>query len=43
MADEVSNGSLNVQELPVKGSDEIAHLAKSFYRMFHALTNAPGQ
>jgi protein-histidine pros-kinase len=42
IADEVSNGNLHVQELPVKGSDEIALLGRSFYRMFHTLTNPKG-
>jgi protein-histidine pros-kinase len=40
MADEISKGNTNVQELPVKGRDEIAALAGSFNRMQRSLTRA---
>jgi HAMP domain-containing protein len=39
-ADEISKGNLNVPELPVKGSDEIAQLAQSFNRMYLSLVKA---
>jgi HAMP domain-containing protein len=39
-ADRISNGDLNVPELPVKGSDEIADLARSFNRMYRSLVKA---
>lgn len=39
-ADEISNGNLNVPELPVNGSDEIAQLAQSFNRMYLSLVKA---
>jgi HAMP domain-containing protein len=39
-ADRISNGDLNVPELPVKGSDEIADLAHSFNRMYRSLVKA---
>jgi HAMP domain-containing protein len=40
MADEISKGNLQVPEIPVKGSDEIAHLARSFNRMYVSLAKA---
>jgi HAMP domain-containing protein len=40
MADEISKGNLNVPELPVKGSDEISQLARSFNRMYLSLVKA---
>jgi HAMP domain-containing protein len=40
MADEISKGHLNVPDLPVKGSDEISHLAESFNRMHQNLQKA---
>jgi protein-histidine pros-kinase len=42
MADEISRGNLNIPELPVKGSDEISHLAESFNRMHQSLRKALG-
>ncbi len=39
-ADEISTGNLNVPELPVKGRDQIAQLARSFNRMYHSLAKA---
>src|SRR5215470_15543768 len=39
-ADEISNGNLNVPEIPVSGSDEISTLARSFNRMFVSLVKA---
>ncbi|MCG6872721.1 MAG: DUF3365 domain-containing protein [Gammaproteobacteria bacterium] len=39
-ADEVSLGSLNVEELHVGGKDEIASMGRSFNRMHRSLTNA---
>ncbi|MGA3324457.1 MAG: DUF3365 domain-containing protein [Terriglobia bacterium] len=42
MADAISNGNLHVPELPAKGWDEIAQLARSFNRMSRSLTNALG-
>jgi len=39
-ADLISNGDLNVPEIPVKGSDEIADLARSFNRMYLSLVKA---
>ena len=42
MADEISNGNLHVAELPAKGSDEIAQLARSFNRMSQSLAKALG-
>jgi len=39
-ADEISNGNLNVPEIPVKGSDEISDLARSFNRMYVSLVKA---
>lgn len=39
-ADEISKGNLDVAELPVRGSDEIATLAGSFNRMHRSLTRA---
>jgi HAMP domain-containing protein len=40
MADEISKGNLSVPELPVKGSDEISQLARSFNRMYLSLVKA---
>lgn len=40
MADEISKGNLNVPELPVRGSDEISQLARSFNRMYLSLVKA---
>ena len=40
VADEISNGNLNMPELPVKGSDEISQLAQSFNRMYLSLVKA---
>ena len=40
LADEVSNGNLNVPEIPVKGSDEISDLARSFNRMYVSMVKA---
>jgi HAMP domain-containing protein len=40
MADEISNGHLNVPDIPVNGSDEISHLAQSFNRMHQNLLKA---
>ncbi len=39
-ADEISKRNLNVPELPVKGSDEISQLARSFNRMYVSLVKA---
>jgi HAMP domain-containing protein len=39
-ADEISNGNFNVPEIPVKGSDEISHLARSFNRMYVSMVKA---
>lgn len=40
MADEISKGNMEVEELPVKGKDEIAVLANSFNRMHRSLARA---
>lgn len=40
MADEISRGNMDVPELPVRGSDEIAKLAGSFNRMHISLSKA---
>ncbi|PYX89075.1 MAG: signal protein [Acidobacteria bacterium] len=40
VADEISNGNLNVPEIQVKGSDEISQLARSFNRMYLSLLKA---
>ncbi len=40
VADEISKGNFEVQELPVKGKDEIAVLAASFNRMYRSLVRA---
>jgi HAMP domain-containing protein len=40
MADEISKGHMDVQELPVKGKDEISVLARSFNRMHRSLLRA---
>jgi len=39
-ADEVSMGSLNVEELKVSGNDEVASLGRSFNRMHRSLDSA---
>ncbi len=39
-ADEISKGNLEVEELPVKGKDEISVLAKSFNRMYVSIAKA---
>lgn len=39
-ADEISLGDLSVEELNVKGNDEIASLGRSFNRMHRSLNNA---
>ncbi|HYM05940.1 MAG TPA: DUF3365 domain-containing protein [Terriglobales bacterium] len=39
-ADRISTGDLNVPEIPVTGSDEIADLARSFNRMYVSLVKA---
>jgi len=39
-ADEISNGNFNVPEIPVKGSDEISQLARSFNRMYVSMVKA---
>ncbi len=39
-ADRISTGDLNVPEIPVTGSDEIADLARSFNRMYLSLVKA---
>ncbi len=39
-ADEISMGNLDVDELAVKGSDEISSLGRSFNRMHRSLDNA---
>lgn len=40
MADDISKGHMDVQELPVKGRDEISVLASSFNRMQRSLSRA---
>ena len=40
MADRISRGELDLSELPVKGTDEIAGLTQSFNRMFVSLVKA---
>jgi protein-histidine pros-kinase len=40
VADEISNGNLEVKELPVSGKDEISVLAQSFNRMYRSLVRA---
>jgi HAMP domain-containing protein len=40
LADEVSKGNFNVPEIPVKGSDEISDLARSFNRMYVSMVKA---
>ena len=40
MADEISKGNLDVEDLPVRGHDEIAGLAGSFNRMHRSLRQA---
>jgi HAMP domain-containing protein len=39
-ADEVSMGSLNVEELKISGNDEVASLGRSFNRMHRSLDSA---
>lgn len=39
-ADEISLGNLNVEELAMKGNDEISSLGRSFNRMHRSLSNA---
>jgi protein-histidine pros-kinase len=40
MADKISLGEVDVAELPVRGNDEIARLARSFNRMRRSLGTA---
>lgn len=40
MADNISKGNLDVEELPVRGRDEISMLARSFNRMQRSLARA---
>jgi protein-histidine pros-kinase len=40
MADEISRGNMEVEELPVRGKDEISVLAASFNRMHRSLGRA---
>jgi HAMP domain-containing protein len=40
MADQISKGNMRVPQLPAKGSDEIAQLARSFNRMYLSLAKA---
>jgi HAMP domain-containing protein len=40
MANRISEGELDIPELPVKGADEISHLTASFNRMFLSLAKA---
>ena len=40
MADEISQGRLDIEELPVSGRDEISLLARSFNRMQRSLSRA---
>lgn len=40
MADEISRGNIDVEELPVRGRDEISVLARSFNRMQRSLQRA---
>ncbi len=40
MADDISQGKLDIDELPVKGRDEISLLARSFNRMQRSLSRA---
>lgn len=40
MADEISQGKLDVEDLPIKGRDEISVLASSFNRMQRSLARA---
>ena len=40
MADEISQGKLDVEDLPVRGKDEISVLASSFNRMQRSLARA---
>ncbi len=40
MADEISQGKLDIEDLPVKGRDEISVLVASFNRMQRSLSRA---
>jgi len=40
MADRISRGQLDLQELPVKGNDEIAGVTRSFNRMYVSMAKA---
>lgn len=40
LADEISKGNMNVPQIPAKGADEIAQLARSFNRMYLSLVKA---
>lgn len=40
MADDISQGNLEVEDLPVRGRDEISILAVSFNRMQRSLAHA---
>lgn len=40
LADEISRGNLDQPEVPVGGSDEIAHLGRSFNRMYVSMVKA---
>lgn len=40
MADDISKGNMDVEELPVRGRDEISMLARSFNRMHRSLARA---
>jgi HAMP domain-containing protein len=40
MAEQISQGNLEVAELPVSGSDEVARLGRSFNRMYVSLAKA---
>lgn len=39
-ADKVSMGELDIEELPIKGNDEVASVSQSFNRMHRSLVNA---
>jgi len=39
-ADAISNGNFDIPEIPVKGSDEISQLARSFNRMYVSMVKA---
>jgi protein-histidine pros-kinase len=40
VADEISQGKVDVEDIPVKGKDEISNLAASFNRMQRSLARA---